>query len=116
MTSSFQTEERPWGMFETLYDAESYKVKRIYVSPNQSFSLQYHNHRWEDWIIVEGSGTIRHGDWEDLCAPGDTFHINPKQIHRATAGETGLVFIEVQRGICDESDIVRLEDDYGRVV
>lgn len=26
-----------------------------------------------------------------------------------------LVFIEVQRGYCNENDIVRLEDDYGRI-
>ena len=32
-----------------------------------------------------------------------------------SAGEFGVKFVEVQVGsICDESDIVRLEDDYGR--
>ena len=31
------------------------------------------------------------------------------------AGEDGVDFIEVQRGICREKDIVRLEDDYGRI-
>lgn len=120
MTSSFQT-ERPWGIFETLYDTDTYKVKRIYVNPDQSFSLQYHLHRCEDWIIVEGSGKIRHGEWEDDCVVGDRFHIPANFVHRATAGPDGLTFIEVQRGvgiqpICDEDDIVRLEDNYGRVV
>ena len=37
MTSSFQT-ERPWGMFETLYDADTYKVKK-YTSIQTSPSL-----------------------------------------------------------------------------
>ena len=27
----------------------------------------------------------------------------------------GLVFIETQTGICEEDDIIRLEDDYGRI-
>ena len=36
-------------------------------------------------------------------------------MHRATAGDDGLVFIEVQIGKCEEEDIVRLEDDYGRI-
>ena len=107
--------EKPWGRYEVLIDEPEYKVKRITLHPNQQFSLQYHNHRWEDWIIVEGAGKIRHGDYEDLCVPGDTFHIKPKQIHRATANALGLVFIEVQRGKCYEEDIVRLEDDYGRI-
>ena len=39
-----------------------------------------------------------------------------KTIHRATAGgKEDLVFIETQIGECDEDDIIRLEDDYGRV-
>ena len=41
--------------------------------------------------------------------------ILPKETHRATAGPDCLVFIETQTGICKEDDIVRLEDDYGRI-
>lgn len=106
---------RPWGTFETLYDADSYRVKRICVNPNQSFSLQYHKHRWEDWIIVQGSGIINDGFKTRNCMVADRFHIPPRNIHRATAGPDGLIFIEIQRGVCDENDIVRIEDDYGRV-
>ena len=109
------TEQRPWGVFDTLYDEDTYKVKRIYVNPNQSFSLQYHNQRWEDWIVVQGSGIINDGWEERNCIIGDRFHIPPKNIHRATGGPDGLTFIEVQRGFCDETDIVRLQDSYGRV-
>lgn len=109
------TEIRPWGFFETLIDKKTYKVKRIRVNPNQAFSLQYHNHRWEDWIIVEGNGKIIVDHQEKNCAVGDRYHIPPAQIHRATAGPDGLTFIEVQRGDCYETDIVRLEDSYGRV-
>jgi hypothetical protein len=33
-----------------------------------------------------------------------------------SAGEFGIKFAEVQIGsVCDENDIVRLEDDYGRI-
>jgi len=39
----------------------------------------------------------------------------PTQVHRATAGADGLVFIETQTGDCREDDIVRLQDDYGRI-
>lgn len=107
--------KRPWGTFETLLECSSYKVKKISLNPNQSFSLQYHNSRFEDWIIVEGSGKIFNGTVFRNCIVGDRFHISPKTIHRATSGPNGLVFIEVQRGFCDETDIVRIEDDYGRV-
>jgi mannose-6-phosphate isomerase-like protein (cupin superfamily) len=105
---------RPWGSYEELYVSESYKVKRIVVNPNQSFSLQYHNNRDEVWTIVEGNGTVRNGEFVGQCTPGDIFNIPAKQIHRVTSGNFGLVFIEVQRGCCNEEDIVRLEDDYGR--
>jgi len=32
-----------------------------------------------------------------------------------TAGDNGVLFIEVQHGQCQENDVVRLEDDYGRI-
>lgn len=108
-------EQRPWGFFENLYESKTYKVKRISVNSNQSISLQYHNLRDEDWIIVEGSGVIIFGDEIKQCVVGDRFHIESKKIHRASANSEGLVFIEVQRGVCDEEDIVRIEDNYGRV-
>tara|TARA_R100000005_G_C4957929_1_gene175812 strand:+ start:766 stop:1113 length:348 start_codon:yes stop_codon:yes gene_type:complete len=115
MTSSHIT-ERPWGTYQTVIDEPTYKVKKIIVNPNQRFSLQYHQHRWEDWIIVDGSGIVNDGKVERNCIVGDRFHIPPLTIHRATGGPDGLTFIEVQRGICEESDIVRIEDDYGRIV
>lgn len=108
-------EQKPWGTYEVLLEEINYKVKRIYLKPNQSFSLQYHNQRWEDWIIVEGSGIIQINNELKKCVIGDRFNIPPKNIHRSTAGTEGLTFIEVQRGYCDENDIVRLEDNYGRV-
>lgn len=108
--------ERPWGSYELIYESRdgTYKVKKIIVNPGQSFSLQYHEHRHEHWIMVEGTGVINNGETVLKCSVGDTFNIPVKQIHRATAGEFGLSFIEVQRGYCNEKDIVRLEDDYGR--
>ena len=41
--------------------------------------------------------------------------ILPRELHRATAGPNGLIFIETQTGDCREEDIIRLEDDYGRL-
>ena len=40
MTEKFN---RPWGWYENLKEDGGYKVKRLYVSPNQKISLQYHN-------------------------------------------------------------------------
>ena len=111
----FPRRERPWGWYETLTEGESYKVKRLFIAPNQRLSLQYHNLRTEDWVIVEGGGVVTQNRLETPCKVGDTFHISTEMKHRAMGGENGLLIIETQLGICKENDIIRLEDDYGRI-
>lgn len=109
-------EERPWGWFKTLEENNGYKLKKIYVKPNQQFSLQYHNHREEHWVIVEGSGSITLDENVFPVSVGDFFKIGIKQVHRMKSHLNGIMFYEVQMGtICEESDIVRIEDDYGRI-
>jgi Nucleoside-diphosphate-sugar epimerases len=41
--------------------------------------------------------------------------ILPRELHRATAGPNGLIFIETQIGDCREEDFVGFEADYGRL-
>ena len=108
-------EHRPWGTYEVLLDKPDHKVKEIYVKPNHRFSLQYHEHREEHWVIVEGIGTITQGEIESIIRPGEYAYIPKGSIHRLHGGDEGITFIEVQRGICEEDDIVRIEDDYGRL-
>ena len=96
-------------------DEPECKVKRIFLYPKQRFSLQYHNHREEHWTIVEGIGTITQHGVDAIIRPGEYAYIPKKDIHRLYGGEKGVLFIEVQRGKCLEDDIVRLDDDYGRV-
>ena len=40
---------------------------------------------------------------------GDDMFIAKKAVHRMEASPDGVTFIEVQRGKCDEEDIVRLQ-------
>ena len=51
--------KKPWGTYEVLLDEPTYKVKRIVVHPYERFSLQYHKHREEHWVIVEGDGIVQ---------------------------------------------------------
>ena len=108
-------EIRPWGTFEVLLDKPDHKVKEIYLKPNHRFSLQYHEHREEHWVIVEGIGTITQGEIESIIRQGEYAYIPKGSIHRLHGGNEGITFIEVQRGICEEDDIIRIEDDYGRL-
>lgn len=110
--------EKPWGSYKTLVVSPRNVIKEITISPNARFSLQYHNHRSEIWTVVSGSGFVElnEGKVRTDMTVGDSVTIAVSQIHRMTAGDDGIVFTEIQRGnILDESDIVRLEDDYGRV-
>jgi mannose-6-phosphate isomerase-like protein (cupin superfamily) len=110
--------ERPWGWFDTLEedDINPYKVKTIYIKANHQFSLQRHNHREEHWIVVDGDGIVTTSTYTCNVKRGVYIHIRKNEIHRMSAGEFGIKLVEVQIGsLCDESDIVRLEDDYGRI-
>ena len=107
---------RPWGTYATLKEENGYKVKRITVNPGQSLSLQYHHHRAEHWVVVEGTAVVQVGDEEHITLPGQYRYIPLKEKHRLTnTGQDKLVLIEVQcGGYLGEDDIVRLADDYGR--
>lgn len=113
------SEDRPWGRFEVLLDSPSYKVKRLTIHPGQRISLQRHRRRKEYWTVVLGAAYTELE--EDLrtvgscvSAPG-AFVIPISTWHRVTNNWLeDLVIIEVQIGECDEEDIERREDDYGR--
>jgi mannose-6-phosphate isomerase-like protein (cupin superfamily) len=108
--------ERPWGRWEVLALGPNYVLKRVSVESGKRLSLQFHHHRAELWTIVGGQGEIEldgHCFGADL---GDQIRIPRLARHRiSNTGSQPLVLIEVQFGaMLDESDIERLEDDYGR--
>ena len=108
-------EFRPWGWYITLDEGVNYKIKKIHLNPNTKLSLQYHHHRDEHWTVVEGSGKAIVNKNVFIMNEGDDMFIAKKAVHRMEASPDGVTFVEVQRGKCDEEDIVRLQDDYGRV-
>ena len=114
-------EERPWGTYEVLLDAENVKVKRIIVNPNQRLSYQYHYKIREQWTCIEGTLSIVLNGATVEIEPGNSIHIPLGAHHRAwNRTDTPVTFIEVQTGTYfGEDDIVRLEErlrksiDYG---
>ena len=105
---------KPWGWYLTLDEGKDYKVKKITLFPNQRFSLQYHRYREEHWSVVSGHGKITVAALEHEVVAGSNWIIPATALHRATAGDEELVFIETQIGDCYEEDIIRIEDDYNR--
>ena len=113
---------RPWGYYQSLDQGRRHQVKRIVVKPGARLSLQKHNHRAEHWTVVEGISEVTIGMAHDALAvktvkENETIHIPVGAIHRiANPGATPMTFIEVQVGdYLGEDDIVRFEDDYGRL-
>ena len=107
---------RPWGWYENLHEENGYKVKRLYIKPNEKISLQYHNHRNAHWVVVVGSGTVDLDDAVREVKVGDYIFVPLNFRHRVSGGNDGIMIIEIQLGkICDEEDIVRIQDDYGRI-
>jgi mannose-1-phosphate guanylyltransferase/mannose-6-phosphate isomerase len=107
---------RPWGWYDSIDEAERFKVKRIMVKPGASLSLQKHHHRAEHWIVVKGTAEITNGDKVLLLTENQSTYIPLGEVHRlANPGTMPLEIIEVQSGsYLGEDDIVRFEDTYGR--
>jgi mannose-6-phosphate isomerase-like protein (cupin superfamily) len=109
-------DKRPWGEWETISVGKNFCVKKITVNCGGILSLQKHNHREENWVIVTGIGTVTLNGEEYTLKTGGSIYIPKLAVHRIENKEqTPLVFIEVQTGdILDENDIIRLEDKYNR--
>ncbi len=107
---------RPWGWYDSIDEAERFKVKRIQVKPGATLSLQMHHHRAEHWIVVKGTAEITCGDTVTLLSENQSTYIPLGQKHRLrNPGSIPLEIIEVQSGsYLGEDDIVRFEDSYGR--
>jgi mannose-6-phosphate isomerase-like protein (cupin superfamily) len=110
------SDNRPWGRWEEYLNEPGYRVKRIIVYPGKRLSLQKHAHRSEHWAIVQGHGRFTLDDTERQVRVGDALTIPKGGVHRIeNDGKDYLVIIETQLGLCLEDDIIRLEDDWGRL-
>ena len=109
-------EDRPWGSFEVLYEEEGMKVKRITVKPGKRLSLQSHNKRSENWLVIAGSAIVTLDNKTIYLLENQTVFIPKEAKHRVECNsQEDLVFVEVQRGdYLGEDDIVRYQDDFDR--
>jgi mannose-1-phosphate guanylyltransferase len=108
---------RPWGRYDAIDRGDKYQVKRISVKPGGKLSLQMHHHRAEHWVVVSGVAEVTRGGATFLLRENESTFIPVGERHSLrNPGESDLEIIEVQSGsFLSEDDIVRYEDDYGRV-
>lgn len=107
--------KKPWGQFDQFSHNEESTVKIITVNPNSSLSLQTHKNRTEFWRILVGHPLVTIGENTTLANPGDEFIIEKTVMHRLSAKDDVVQVLEIAYGNFDEEDIIRIEDNYGRV-
>jgi mannose-6-phosphate isomerase len=106
---------RPWGKFRAYPYKSGSAVKIITVCPGQTLSLQYHHRRAEFWIVLDPGLEVTVND--KIWRPGENeeIFIPRKALHRLRClGGLPARIMEIWIGDPDESDIVRVKDDYGR--
>ena len=111
-------DQRPWGNFTVIDEGDGFKVKRIEVLPNKRLSYQKHKRRAEHWFVVRGIAKITLNGVKYLVKKGEAIDISVGTAHRVENPDTEemLIFIETQTGdYFGEDDIIRLEDDFGRI-
>ena len=107
---------RPWGHFTSLIKEENWQVKRLRINPNESLSLQMHNFRAENWIVVKGIAKVEINEIICFLNPNESIYIPKGAKHRlSNTHDTPLEIIEVQIGTyLGEDDIIRFKDKYKR--
>ena len=108
--------EKPCGWELVWAEAEDYVGKLLFVRAGESLSLQYHEVKDESWLVQEGRAQLELGEVGGELdsfeiGPGDAYRFKPGTVHRVTAIEDTLV-VEVSTNHL--TDVVRLEDRYGR--
>ncbi len=109
--------EKPWGSELLLEKNDKYAFKKLFMKAGHKCSLQYHKQKHETIFVVSGRLKVTYGQPDDTLVekemgPGDSMAINPGMIHRM-AGIEDSVYLEASTPELD--DVVRINDEYGRV-
>jgi mannose-6-phosphate isomerase len=115
--SAVRRVDKPWGHEEifALVDGK-FCGKAIHVNDGHALSLQYHEEKEETICVQSGRLRVEIGLHEDDLEsfdlePGESIHLRPGVRHRVTAvGDT----VMLEASTTQLTDVVRLEDRYGR--
>jgi len=111
--------EKPWGHEIRWAITDKYLGKILHINKGQKLSRQYHEIKDESIYVLKGVLILEIGSGQDLhthfLKQGETYRVKPGTIHRFAAPNDGYVkLIEVSTP--EINDVIRLEDNYGRVV
>jgi mannose-6-phosphate isomerase len=110
--------------FSTLKIAGKLSPKILIVDSNKRLSWQYHFRRAEIWKLIAGTAGVVISDTDEQGAVhklsiGEIINLPKGQRHRLVGLDVWGVVAEIWQHTdaenpSDESDIVRLQDDFGR--
>ena len=107
--------EKPWGYEVHWARTDRYVGKIIHINKGHALSLQYHNVKDETVYLLSGRLLFEIDVDGKLTArelePGEAVHVTPKTVHRMTAIEDCEI---LEASTPELTDVVRLEDRYGR--
>ena len=109
--------ERPWGNYTVLMTTHPTTRSSAWSCTPASDSATSATPSGRSTGSSSGHGEVKLDGNVTQVHPGEAIDIPLESAHRvANEGDTDVVLIEVQRGTYfGEDDIVRLEDDFGRV-
>ena len=108
-------DRRPWGKFRQYPHERASSIKIITVDPGGALSLQFHRRRSEFWVVLDPGLEVTVGQRTWRPAPGEEVFVPPEALHRLRgAGDRPARVMEIWLGPSEETDIVRVEDVYGR--
>ena len=102
---------KPWGEELWVARTDSYVGKLLHINKGCRLSLQYHERKHETQYVLSGRVRYTIGDQELVVKAGTSVVLAPGTIHRMEALERAVI-MEVSTP--ELSDVIRLEDDYGR--
>ena len=110
--------DKPRGSYRVHHLDNNFQLKSIEVLPGESLSLQSHEFREENWVVVKGTATVELDTKIYSLSVGNSIFIPCKSKHRlSNKGSSVLEIVEIQTGsYFGEDDIIRYDDKYGREV
>lgn len=113
----YYKEDRFWGKFFNLFEADQLKVKDLIVNPKSGMSFQRHFKRNEIWLVYQGSCVVNYSNSDPnhknniLLNKFDHYLVPQKTWHQITNPFSEVCkIIEIQYGeACIEEDIERTE-------
>ncbi len=104
--------KRQWGHYEVIAEGDGYSVKRLFIQPGKSLSMQRHFKRAEYWTLVSGECHIENEyKTSTELKKYKAYTIPVKAWHRPfNPGKDVAEIIEIWEGNSNENDIERSQN------